>query len=443
MRTTYCFAICTLALLTACGGGSHDSPAPPPAPAIALTPTATSAMKNGAAIEIRTTLTGLKGPVTWSVTPAASGTLSDLPNNLVANFWAAADATADKVTITASAAGVSQSIQLDLKASPQPAPYLDLPAVWIRGPLTDVGYHLTGGNPVASAADQSGNLYLAYAAPVSEIKKVGPDRSIATFAHVGNPGSLAFGPNGVLYVVDNTGPLTYAIRRIAPDGTTSTLAETAAFDVAKGTVDGPSGVATAVSLSIAVAPDGTVYAADQSRIRRIAPDGSFSTFAGGGCEVFGGPAPMCTSSTGIVNARGTAARFVSPSGIVLDAAGNLYVSDSALIRKITPAGDVSLLAGTAGPRDTYASNIDGTGSGALFAGSGPVAIDASGNLYKMSVNSPLLRKITPSGVVTTVASGITNFAPMSPERNIVSLYAGIPGVVVLQSSEALVKVAVD
>jgi hypothetical protein len=132
-----------------------------------------------------------------------------------------------------------------------------------------------------------------------------------------------------------------------------------------------------------------------------------------------------------------------PTGIVIDASGNLYVSDGSLIRKITPAGDVSLLAGTAGPRDTYASDIDGTGSGALFKGGGPMTIDSSGNLYKMSTLSPLLRKITPSGVVTTVASGITNFAPMSPEKTIVSLYAGIPGVVVLQSSEALIKVAVE
>jgi hypothetical protein len=400
-------------------------------------------MRNGASIEIRTTLTGLTGPLTWSATPEASGTLFAIPNNMVATFSPAPDATSEKVTITASAAGVSQSIQLALKPSPQPVPYLDLPAVWTRGPLTDTGYSLTGGSPVASAADQSGNLYLAYSAPVSEIKKIGTDGSITTFAHVGNPGSLAFGPNGILYVVDKTGRLTYAIRRIAADGIVSTLAETAPFDVATGTIDGPSGVATAVSLSIAVSPDGVVYAADESRVRKIAPDGSFSTFAGGGCEVFGGPAPSCLSSTGIVNGRGTAARFVLPTGIVIDASGNLYVSDGSLIRKITPAGDVSLLAGTAGPRDTYASDIDGTGSGALFKGGGPMTIDSSGNLYKMSTLSPLLRKITPSGVVTTVASGITNFAPMSPEKTIVSLYAGIPGVVVLQSSEALIKVAVE
>jgi sugar lactone lactonase YvrE len=378
------------------------------------------------------------------MTPAESGTLSAVLNNLVATFSPGPNASSDKVTITATAGGVSQSIQLDIKSSPQAVPYLDLPQVWTRGPLTDVGFNLTGGYPVASAADQSGNLYLAYTAPVSEIKKVGTDRSITTFAHVGDPRSLAFGPNGILYVVDATGPMTYAIRRIAPDGTMSTLTQTAPFDPAKGTIDGPSGVATTVSLAIVVSPDGIVYATDQSRVRKIALDGSFSTFAGGGCEVFGGPAPSCTGSTAsIVNGRGTAARFFSPMGIVIDAGGNLYVSDSSRIRKITPAADVTVLAGATGPRDTYSSDIDGTADAALFAGNGPMAFDAAGNLYILARSSPLLRKITPAGVVTTVAAGITNFAPMSPENNVQSLYAGIPGVVVLQSSAALSKVAVD
>jgi hypothetical protein len=260
---------------------------------------------------------------------------------------------------------------------------------------------------------------------------------------VGNPTSLAFGPNGVLYVVDEVSLLTYAIRLIAPDGTMSTLTQTAPFDTAKGTIDGPSGVATAVFLSIVVSPAGAIYATDGSRTRKIAPDGSFSTFAGGGCEVFDGPAPRCPGSNGPVNGRGTEARFVSPTGTVIDAAGNLYVSDSSLVRKITPAGDVSILAGATRSSNPYIDDIDGTGSAARFKGGGPMTIDPAGNLYKLSTLSPMLRKITPSGVVSTVATGVNGFYPMSPEGNIVSLYAGIPGVVVLQSSAALIKVAVD
>jgi hypothetical protein len=400
-------------------------------------------MINGAAIEIRATLNGLKGPVTWSLGPGASGTLIDLPDNLVASYiptiTSASEAVSKKVTIKASAGGVSQSIELDVKPSPQAVTYLDLPKVW-RQIFGDF-YGITG-NPVASAADQSGNLYLAYAA-LSEIKKVGTDGSITTFAKVGGPTSLAFGPNGVLYVVDRVvsqNVVTLAIRLIAPDGKMSTLTETAPFDYAKGTIDGPPGVATALDLSIVVSPDGTIYATDRSRVRKIAPDGSFSTFAGGGCEVVAGPAPACNSQNGVVNGRGTEARFTSPTDIVHDAAGNLYVNDGALIRKITPAGDVSILAG--GSRNTIIQGVDGTGSAAGFRGSSPMAIDPAGNLY-LGTLSPMLRKVTPSGVVSTVATGVGGFYPVTPEDRIVSLYAGTPGIVVLQSSRALIKFTVE
>jgi sugar lactone lactonase YvrE len=358
---------------------------------------------------------------------------------MVGIFAAAEGTTPGKATITASVGGVSQSIQLDVKPSPPLVRYLDLPALWTIA-FGDV-YRITGGSPVASAADQSGNLYLAYSAPVSEIKKVSTGGVITTFAHVGNPGSLAFGPNGVLYAVDTTGPNTFAIRRIAPDGSMSTLTQTARFDYTKGTFDGPSGVATAASLSIAVAPDGTVYATDMSRVRKIAPDGSFSTFAGDGCEYFAELGTRCADQKP-VDGRGTLARFHETSGIVTDAAGNLYVSDSSLIRKITPAGEVSTLAGSTEPGNVFNSEIDGTGSAARFDGNGPFTIDRSGNLYKLGIMSGRLRKITPAGVVSTVAKG-DYFAAVQPQRNVVSLYAGIPGVVVLQSSEALIKVAVE
>jgi hypothetical protein len=168
-------------------------------------------MRNGAAVEIRPVLTNLTGPMMWSFTPASSGTLNTA-NPAVATFSPSGEGTADKVSITATVGGVSQSIQLDVKPSPPLVPYLDLPAVWTIS--FGEPNHLTGARPVASAADKSGNLYLAYTAPVSEIKKVGTDGSITTYAHVSNPGSLAFGSNGVLYVVDRVGSSAYAIRRM-------------------------------------------------------------------------------------------------------------------------------------------------------------------------------------------------------------------------------------
>jgi sugar lactone lactonase YvrE len=178
-----------------------------------------------------------------------------------------------------------------------------------------------------------------------------------------------------------------------------------------------------------------------SRVRKIAPDGSFSTFAGDGCEYATELGTSCLAQKP-VDGRGTLARFKLPTGIVTDAAGNLYVSDFSLIRKITPAGEVSTLAGSTDAGNAFNSEVDGTGGAARFEGSGPITIDRSGNLYKFETSYGRLRKITPAGVVSTVAKGDA-FAPVQPQRNVVSLYAGTPGVVVLQSSEALIKVAVE
>jgi len=157
--------MCSAVLLTACGGGGRDTasgPSSPPPPTIALAPSTTSVMPNGAAVEITPTLTGVTGPVTWSVTPMASigDTLYTLPDKPIAAYAVPSDLAADKVTITASAGGMSNSIQLNVTPSPVPVPWVILPVTW-KVAFADPPY-LTGARPVDSAADQSGNLYLAY-----------------------------------------------------------------------------------------------------------------------------------------------------------------------------------------------------------------------------------------------------------------------------------------
>ncbi|VXB37773.1 hypothetical protein [Massilia sp. 9I] len=398
-------------------------------------------MPNGAAVEITPTLTGVTGPVSWSATPKASigDTLYTLSDKPIAAYAAPWDMTADKVTITASAGGVSNAIQLNVKPSPAPAPWVDLPVTWgiaFGDPPT-----LTGARPVDSAIDQSGNLYLAYSSPVSEIKKVATDGSITTYARVGEPVALAFGPGGVLYVVDRLASSAYAIRRISGDGTVSTWTETAPYDAARGTIDGAARVATAYTLRLAVAPDGTVYATDGSRVRKIAQDGSFATLAGGGCETGVPPGSACAERRNPVDGLGTQARFMGPAAVVTDKAGNLYISDVALIRKITPAGEVTTLAGRTSRNFDFVNEIDGTGSAAVFSGNGPMTIDAAGNLYKLSQTGQL-RKITPAGVASTVASSI-GFTGAQPQNRIVSLHALSPGVLVLQSYARLSKIRVD
>jgi sugar lactone lactonase YvrE len=104
--------------------------------------------------------------------------------------------------------------------------------------------------------------------------------------------------------------------------------------------------------------------------------------------------------SGHADGTGTAASFNWPQGIAIDASGNLYVADSdnCTIRKVTSEGAVTTLAGTAG---TY-GYADGTGTAALFDWPEGIAVDASGNIYVADNGNSLIRKITPAGVVTTI-----------------------------------------
>lgn len=110
-----------------------------------------------------------------------------------------------------------------------------------------------------------------------------------------------------------------------------------------------------------------------------------------------GAAGMSGSSDG----TGTAARFTEPHGVAVDNAGNLYVADYlySIIRKVTAAGVVTTLAGTAGMR----GSTDGTGAAARFYHPKGVAVDSAGNVYVADWGNSTIRKVTPTGVTTTIA----------------------------------------
>jgi large repetitive protein len=122
-------------------------------------------------------------------------------------------------------------------------------------------------------------------------------------------------------------------------------------------------------------------------IPAFAAPGDVSTLAGSGVA-------------GFVNATGTAASFNAPDHIVVDKAGNVFVSDSTnyVVRKITPAGVVTTFVGSG----VIGSTVDGTGTLAGVSGPGPMAIDANDNIYLFSIRK--LRLITPAGVVTTLTN---------------------------------------
>ena len=153
--------------------------------------------------------------------------------------------------------------------------------------------------------------------------------------------------------------------------------------------------------------DGAFYVSDPvlNLIRRIEADGRRSVFAGAQQNAMSRYGPNGPGSyppgTYAVDGTGLAASFDAPSGLALDAAGNLYVADSRnnVIRRITPAGVVSTYAGVAGPP----GDADGPAGAARFNFPVGLALDAAGNLYVADRDNALVRKITPMGVVTTVA----------------------------------------
>ncbi len=94
----------------------------------------------------------------------------------------------------------------------------------------------------------------------------------------------------------------------------------------------------------------------------------------------------------------------APDRLAVDAAGNVYVADFKMVRKITPDGTVSTLAGNNNdPSVAYLTSADGQGSAAAFNVADGITIDAAGTLFVGDLG--LLRKITPDGMVTTIAGG--------------------------------------
>jgi len=253
--------------------------------------------------------------------------------------------------------------------------------------------------PWGLARNSNGDIYVADRTN-HVIRKVTSSGIVSTFAGTGTAG-FADGPgasaqfdapfgididnNGTLYVADYNNQ---RIRKITPDGTVSTLAGNGSqgFDNGSGslaTFNGP--------LDLVVDQAGNVFVSDEQNdvIRLITSEGIVSTFAGSGIP-------------GDMDGIATEARFTEPDGIAIDSNGNIYVADASnhKIKKITPNGDVSTLAGNGTP-----GAIDGTGSAAQFNTPTGLHIDADNNILVSGNFTHKIRQVSPTGIVTTIGGG--------------------------------------
>ena len=151
-------------------------------------------------------------------------------------------------------------------------------------------------------------------------------------------------------------------------------------------------ISTGIGGSLVLDSSNNIYLTDNYSIWKITPAGSYSCFAGSGTGY----------TFGSTDGTRTSARFNKPYGITIDASGNLYVSDTGnnTIRKITSAGVVTTIAGTAGS----SGSTDAAGSSARFNSPYDIDIDAAGNLYIADRGNNSIRKLTLSGATYTAST---------------------------------------
>lgn len=241
------------------------------------------------------------------------------------------------------------------------------------------------------AMDAQGNLYGTFDCA---IRKVSPDGAVTTVAQLTPNGSCNLGNEKFVFIdglaIDAAGSFYIAdgfsgvIRKIAPDGVASVLAGT---EGAFGTEDGTGAAARFIEpRALAVDAQGTVYVADLNAVRRISPEGSVTTVR---------------VDLPVTDASAQSAS-ITPLGMAVDTAGAAYTIDrlSQRLIKIPRDGAASVLAGStraAGAGQTR----DGPGNQAQFFRVEALALDAQGNV--VLGDNTTLRKVTPAGVVSTLA----------------------------------------
>ncbi len=292
--------------------------------------------------------------------------------------------------------------------------------------------------PLAVTFDSSGNFYISdtqnnsirkvsSAGVISTVAGNGTegfsgDGGAATAAQLSNPVGLAFDGAGNLYIADE---VNNRIRKVNSAGVISTVAGTGARGF-----DGDGGQATAAQLSfptgVIVDGAGNIIIADRgnNRIREVNANGVISTIAGNGNASFGGD-----------GGAATAAQLDTPTGVALDGAGDLYIADANnnLIRKVDTNGIISTFAGNG------TGGLSGDGGAATAAQlNNPfsLALDSANNLYIADLGNNVIRKVSRSGAIFTVAgTGTASFGGDGGQATAAQLNS--PFGVALDSSDAL------
>jgi sugar lactone lactonase YvrE len=223
------------------------------------------------------------------------------------------------------------------------------------------------------------------------------DGGQATAAQLTNPTGVAVDSVGNVYIADAG---THRIRKVNAAGVISTVAGNGTPGYSG---DGGPAIAAQLNFPLGVAVDsaGNLYVVDTAneRIRKVTPEGVISTVAGNGTRGFsgdGGPA--------------TAAQLDTQDGVAVDSAGNLYIADSFnfRIRKVTAAGVISTVAGNGTPGF---SGDGGLATAAQLGNPTGIAVDSAGNLYFSDVHFHRVRKVTPDGIISTIAgTGTAGFS---------------------------------
>ena len=243
-----------------------------------------------------------------------------------------------------------------------------------------------------------------------------------TNASLAYPSGVAVDPSGNLFIAD-----TYHLRilKIDRNGIITTVAGNPVASNYFGTYSGDGGAATNAGLNgptgLALDASGNLFIADSgnNRIRKVDAKGVITTVAGNGAVTniqYNGQTQGYYSGDG---GAATNASLYSPSGVVVDDSGNLFIADTGnnRIRKVGAKGVITTVAGNGnaipdingnyGPEDGYYSGDGGAATNAVLNGPAGVAVDASGNLFIADSGNNRIRKVDANGVITTVAGNST------------------------------------